>query len=65
MSQLEFLRENGGDMQVKMVLAKEVQIVCSLFLVNCYLLHAAPYLAGVLGVPEHPRNLGVQDRGET
>ena len=24
----------------------------------------APYLAGVLGVPEHPRNLGVQERGE-
>ena len=25
---------------------------------------SAPYLAGVLGVPEHPRNLGVQERGE-
>ena len=25
---------------------------------------AAPYLAGVLGVPEHPRNLGVHKRGE-
>ena len=25
---------------------------------------AAPYLAGVLGVPEHPWNLGVQERGE-
>ena len=24
----------------------------------------APYLAGVLGVPEHPRNLGVHKRGE-
>ena len=27
-------------------------------------LQAAPYLAGVLGVPEHPRNLGAQKRGE-
>ena len=25
---------------------------------------SAPYLAGVLGVPEHPRNLGVHKRGE-
>ena len=25
---------------------------------------SAPYLAGVLGVPEHPRNLGVLKRGE-
>ena len=25
---------------------------------------AAPYLVGVLGVPEHPRNLGVHKRGE-
>ena len=25
---------------------------------------AAPYLAGVLGVPEHPRNLGVQERAK-
>ena len=25
---------------------------------------AAPYLAGVLGVPEHPRNLGVHKRGK-
>ena len=30
----------------------------------CGLYHrAAPYLAGVLGVPEHPRNLGVHNRG--
>jgi hypothetical protein len=28
------------------------------------ILNAAPYLAGVLGVPEHPRNLGVHKRGE-
>ena len=26
--------------------------------------NSAPYLAGVLGVPEHPRNLGVQERGK-
>ena len=26
--------------------------------------YSAPYLAGVLGVPEHPRNLGVHKRGE-
>ena len=26
--------------------------------------NAAPYLVGVLGVPEHPRNLGVQERGK-
>ena len=28
------------------------------------MLNAAPYLAGVLGVPEHPRNLGVQERAK-
>ena len=31
---------------------------------NKVLDRAALYLAGVLGVPEHPRNLGAQKRGE-
>ena len=33
---------------------------------NKYLVQysAAPYLVGVLGVPEHPRNLGVHKRGK-
>ena len=31
---------------------------------KCTMYHAAPYLVGVLGVPEHPRNLGVHKRGE-
>jgi len=31
---------------------------------NSEILITAPYLVGVLGVPEHPRNLGVHKRGE-
>ena len=29
------------------------------------LVSAAPYLAGVLGVPEHPRNLRVHKKGQS